>query len=441
MSSDGEFNQAFQSFSRRENLPADLTSEEWSSVPSEIRERAFFMSKVTDTEILQRFRDGVEDVVANRKGLVTVEKELFMWLQERGYEPPPGKEGTLQDLSSLPRIMVVLRTNRDMARGHGKWVRNQTSIRSHPVREFIRISARKEPRDWDARWEEAKASTADVPGVHPTEKIALVNHPIWAALSRFNLPYAPYDFGSGMGDQVLSRSRAKELGFDLDPNNDPMQKPLFRSINEGLELKPEIHDEVLKETLSERLGRFGKWDGEKLIFADPNGTKKYTAAELKGVWDKPAPENHAALPQKEALDRWQEGTKPDPVDDRVRLRRLFERLITEDQPAELFRAFELTPADAVALIRGLSAKRITIPGNVAGWSWTDKLRDAEKMIARDAKGWRVVVDVQGASKAIDISALRPGKPGFVYLGGTEFKVEAFTQDVVSRRISITLSEG
>ena len=84
MATDGDFNQAFASFARRENLPAALTSEEWSTVPSEIRERAFFMSRVTDAEILQRFREGVEDMLTGRKGQTTVEKELFMWLGARG---------------------------------------------------------------------------------------------------------------------------------------------------------------------------------------------------------------------------------------------------------------------------------------------------------------------------------------------------------------------
>lgn len=67
---DGAFNQAFASLARRENLPATLTSAEWSTVPADIRQRAFFMSRVTEAEILQRFRDGVDEVTAGRKGEV-----------------------------------------------------------------------------------------------------------------------------------------------------------------------------------------------------------------------------------------------------------------------------------------------------------------------------------------------------------------------------------
>ena len=441
MPTDGDFNQAFQSFSRRENLPADLTSEEWSSVPAEIRERAFFMSRVTDAEILQRFREGAEEVISGRRGLVTVEKEISFWLRDRGYKPPDGKAGTLQDLSSLPRIMVVLRTNMDMARGHASWVRLQTSIRGYPARRFVRKKQRKEPRDWETRWNEAKAETANVPGVHPTEKVALVNHPIWAALSAFGNPYAPYDWGSGMGDKPVTREDALALGFKLSPNTDPMQQPVHRSMNEGLEATPQITDPVLKEALADKLGRFGEWDGEKIVFTDPDGTKKYPAARLVEIWNKPAPAGYDSLTQKDALEAWDGGYTSDPADIRVTLRRLFDRIEnTEPTPIELWRVFKLTSADVVQLVRGLAAKIFRIPPNTAGWDWTASPSEATAIAGKIGKGWRVAVKVTGSRKGIDVRALRPGKPGFIIVGGTEFKVSGFTQDIRTRTLAITLRE-
>ena len=440
MPTDGDFNQAFQSFSRRENLPAALSSEEWSSVPAEIRERAFFMSKVTDAEILQRFRDGVDEVISGKKGLVTVEKELSFWLRDKGYQPPEGKAGGLEDLSSLPRIMVVLRTNMEMARGHAAWVRAQTSIRAFPCRRFLRIARRKEPRDWETRWQEAKDATADTPGVHPTEKIALVNHPIWRKLSRFDQPYAPYDFMSGMGDELVSRTDALALGFDLRPNTDPMQQPIFRSMNEGLEVTPEISDPTLKAALTDKLGRFGEWDGEKVIFTDPDGTTKYTAAKLAEIWARPAPPSYDIITQRDALATWDGGLTPDATDARVILRRLFDRIQTTETPADLWRVIRLTAADTVALVRGLASKSFRIPPNVAGWSWAASPGEAMTLADAAADGWRVAIKVQGVTKAVDIQALRPGKAGFVYVGGTEFRVTGFSQDVSRRTLAINLAE-
>jgi hypothetical protein len=443
MSTQGDFNQAFQSFTRRENLPAALTSEEWSSVPAEIRERAFFMSRVTDAEILQRFREGADDVIAGRKGLTTVEKEISFWLRDQGYRAPAGKEGTLQDLSSLPRIMVVLRTNMEMARGHAAWVQQQTSIRTYPAQEFLRVSPRQEPRDWAARWAEAWAETRATPGVHPTRRIALLNHPIWRKLSRFDQPYPPFDFGSGMGVRAVSRGEALDLGFELDPNNDPMQQPMYRSLNDGLEATPQISDPVMKAALQDRLGRFGEWDGGKVVFTDPDGTKKYPAAKLVELWAKPAPAGYEAITQKQALEEWSGGLIPDPSSARVILRRLFDRIETApvDRPAELWRVIRLGAADVVDLVRGLARKALRIPPNVAGWDWAATPQEAARMAGDIGTGWKVAIRLEGITKAIDIRALRPGKPGFVYVGGTEFRVADFRQDVATRLVSITLREA
>lgn len=108
MFTDGNYNQALASFSRRKNVTSEFTIEEWLAVLAEDRERLFFVAGVVDAEILQRFREGIEDVIAARKDLTTVEKEIFMWLRDRGYKPTDGKEGSFDDLSSLERIMFEL---------------------------------------------------------------------------------------------------------------------------------------------------------------------------------------------------------------------------------------------------------------------------------------------------------------------------------------------
>jgi len=126
----------------------------------------------------------------------------------------------------------------------------------------------------------------------------------------------------------------------------------------------------------------------------------------------------------------------------VILRKLFERIETADadRPAELWRVIKLSAADVVEIVRGLARKAMRIPPDVAGWEWTASPQEALRMAGDIGQGWRVVIRVQGVSKAVDIRALRPGKPGFVYVGGTEFKVSGFSQDVASRTVSIKLTE-
>lgn len=447
-----KFNQAFQSFARRENLPAELTSEQWSDVPREIRERSFFMSRVTDAEILQRFRDSVEDVLAGRKGIDLVDKELEFWLREKGYVPPNGEAGGLRDLSSAVRIATVINTNVAMARGHAQWVRKQTAIKAFPVQRLVRVAPRKEKRPWVARWREAMKKLGDdtkAVCIGPPDPLAddplddvvcaaPLNDPIWSAISIFDQPYPPYDWGSGVGVESGSKADAKAWGIDLTP---PDIEPKHKSMNDGLEVTPDVKDPVLKEALTERLGRFGEWDGEKMVFTDPSGTKPYPAEKLAEIWEKPAPAGYDALPQKEALDKWDGGVTPDAPEDRVVLRQLFDRIVTAEPPPEVSRAFALDAEQAVSLIRGLAKRELHVPANVAGWEWSALPADALSRVPVLKDGWTVLATVKGSAAVKDLRALRPGKPGFVYVGGTAFRVVAYVQDVRTRQITLTLEEA
>ncbi|MCW1913727.1 hypothetical protein OJ996_09085 [Luteolibacter sp. GHJ8] len=454
MATEDQFTQAFRSFARRENLPAELTSQQWADVPREIRERAFFMSRVTDAEILQQFRTGLDDILAGNKGIDQVEKELWFYLRDVGYQPGEGKAGGLEDLSSAARIRTVLDTNIAMARGHAQWVKKQTLIDVWPFQRLVRISARDEKRPWVARWRQAMAELGEntkavaVGSPNPLADdpledvfcVAPLNDPIWQAISIFDQPYPPYDWGSGVGVVAVDIAEGDRLGLKLDAA-DPALEPVVKSMNEGLEATPQVSDPVLRKSLEESLGRFGEWDGDKMIFTDPDGTRPMTAEKLKEVWDKPAPEGYDTLTQRDELEKWDDGATPDEIEARTTLRKLFDRIVTAKQPDELWRAFSLDPAQAVGLIRGLANRRLNIPANVAGWDWVPRLSQALAIHDGAGEGWTVIVQVRGVKTAKDISAIRPGKPGFVYVGGTEFQVADFKQDVRTRRITITLQEA
>lgn len=440
MQDDRQFSQSFRSFARRENVPAALTSDEWEQVPSEIRERAFFMARVTDAEILQRFRDEVENVLRGEIDEAGAMARLSVWLDETGYKPAPGDEGTLKDLSSLARLTVVLRTNVSMARGHATWARRQTAIRAFPAQRLIRVEQREEPRDWDARWDEAKSELGDPADIHPSERVALLNSDVWIEISRFRQPYPPFDFGSGMGVEAVGRRDALGLGFDLKPNTDPKQQPVVRSLNEELQATPQVQDPTLRDALGDRLGRFGEWDGDKLVFTDPDGTKPYEVSKLAQVWSKPAPDGFDRLTQRDALAEWDGGVTNDQSQARVLLRRLFDRLQTIRQPVELWRAFVLSAGDAVALVRSLSRRVLMVPPRVAGWDWSDSLTDAFSGVGDVGTGWRVVLRIDAPKRAVDVGPLRPGKPGWVYVGGTELRVIGYTQDPRGRTITINLAD-
>lgn len=452
MATDSQFSEAFQLFAVKENLPTRMDSEELSMLPRELRERSFFMSTVVDAEILDRFRMATEDFVAGKKDRNTLYKELYFWLEQKGYNPPSGKAGGLKDLMSLRRISVVLNTNRDMARGHAQWVRRQKTLRVFPARQLVRVSDRIEKRQWPSVWiaamdrlgDRTLAKRIEKPGGVPNDPIshwilvAPVNDPIWIEISAFQQPYPPYDWGSGVGDKDVPLAQAKEWGV-VPPKDSEMAQPQDRSLNESLEMTPDVSTPEAKEALSDQLGRFGEWDGNKMIFTDPDGTRPYPATKLAEIWAKPAPEGYDHLSQRDELATWDGGDTPVNQAARVTLRRLFDRIENDEElPQVLHRSHPLDVETAAEMIQGLKdGLTLGVPADRAGWSFDKVLRT----VSVPDGGWVVNLTVKGVTLAKDVRALRPDKPGFVYVGGKRFRVVDFKLDAGKRTIAIELEEG
>ena len=90
--------------------------------------------------------------------------------------------------------------------------------------------------------------------------IALINDPIWEAISRFGLPYPPFDFNSGMGVAGVSRSDAIKLGV-ISPNAAP-QRPQPRNLNDDLAMTADVRAAALREALTASTGYV--FDGDTL---------------------------------------------------------------------------------------------------------------------------------------------------------------------------------
>ncbi|HRQ89183.1 MAG TPA: hypothetical protein PLA50_10310, partial [Bacteroidia bacterium] len=136
-----------------------MRTAEWSHVPLEIRERAFFMAAVEDAEILALFQRESRAIAAGESSNDESMRRIRTALEAMGYQPEAGEEGTIHDLRSLRRMRVVLDTNVEMARGHAMWVRAQGSILAFPAWRYIRAAHREVPRDWPGRWAAAREAT------------------------------------------------------------------------------------------------------------------------------------------------------------------------------------------------------------------------------------------------------------------------------------------
>jgi hypothetical protein len=117
---------------------------------------------------------------------------------------------------------------------------------------------------------------------------ALVNHPIWTALSDFGNPYPPLKYNSGMGVTPEDRDTAEELGLLPGPDSHMAHKaymrPHDRSLNESLSASPEIHAKLIRDELGESLRGLARWDNDRIVFLDPNGTRRVGGAELAEIW-------------------------------------------------------------------------------------------------------------------------------------------------------------
>jgi len=288
-------------------VPSELRSAQWDALPVWLKERSFFMSSVAHAEILDGVHDTVGGLASGHLSLQEARAALRANLAKNEYQPLPGQEGTIKDLRTGHRQNVALETNLLQVQNYARWTRQQAALRGFPAQRLVRQRISRVPRNWKVRWDNARAATMAEGCTDSSEMVALVNHPIWIALSRFGTPYPPFDFNSGMGIEPVARRVAASLGILPAPDaSEPfkeLMQPQDRGLNATLEATPEVRSEDLRNALAERLHGLAEWDGDKLVFTDPNGTKPYDGRALSLVWDTELP---AGIPQlqRDAVLEW-----------------------------------------------------------------------------------------------------------------------------------------
>lgn len=179
------------------------------------------------------------------------------------------KEMDEPGLQNSARLNLIIRMQVESAFGFGQWRKSQSPsvLEAWPAQEFYRAEWRKEPRDWPERWKEAGGTFYPPGGAYPQGRmIAMKDSPIWTEISRFKVPYAPFDFNSGMDLRGVSRKMAIELG--VMKHDAPAPRPQKREFekdfgSELADLTPE-----LKEALLESLGEDYTFDGDTLTYAN-----------------------------------------------------------------------------------------------------------------------------------------------------------------------------
>lgn len=263
------FQEATESREVKRTVLSPMTSKDWRDrVSPEVRERSMFSARVMEAEFLshaaKRLKDlsvGVGKAPGDYANQATIRLELKDILARTEYQPPEGKAGGMQDLSSDQRLNLIIETNERMAHGYGQWAQGQDEdvLDAFPCQELVRIMDRKEKRDWYARWQAAGGKV--FPGspeaggaLSPDGSgrcIAPINDPIWEAISYFGLPYPPFDFNSGIDVLTVDRETAEGLGV-IEPGR--KIEPESRGFNDGLEANPQGMDPEIQAELIDALG-------------------------------------------------------------------------------------------------------------------------------------------------------------------------------------------
>jgi hypothetical protein len=228
-------------------LPTDLSSAEVRQIDASLRRQSLFSARTTLTDYLEDIKASVESLVnpktntredrktaANPEGKVTeglnpatARETLRDSLKSRGYLA--GEDlGTIKDLASDARLNLIIKTNTELAQGAGHFAQqnlNDDVVDLYPALELVRFEDRKQPRDWETRWNLAAQVANDPAAAGVLERsgrmVALKSSGIWDALGdgaggymdTLGNPYPPFAFNSGMWTQDVSRADAEELGL------------------------------------------------------------------------------------------------------------------------------------------------------------------------------------------------------------------------------------
>ena len=261
-----DFREALDHEAVKRLLPTTLKSADLMKIDAGIRERSRFAAQVTDGQFLTEADTLIKSILGpepDAHGVITGMDDaqarvvLRDYLTGVDYHPEPGKEGTIEDLGADSRLNLILKTNVQMARGYGQYAIGQTEslLENFPAQELVRFEDRKEPRDWPERWEAAGGEFTPGDGDYPSGRmIALVNDPIWTEISAFGLPYAPFDFNSGMGIRRLDRDECAEAGFELP---EEPQEPQDRDFGEDIQASLGGMEAALQQATVESLLQAG----------------------------------------------------------------------------------------------------------------------------------------------------------------------------------------
>lgn len=200
-----------------------IPSREWDGIRAALKDRAFFSARVEEERILYEARKSCAQIASGTLSESEARRNIRRMMSIVGHKDVGDLAERRTNLFSDARLNLILQQNVRSTRGYIQW-RNATSegaLAAFPAQELVRLYMVKKPRDWVERWRSAGGK------FFGGRMIALKNDPIWTRISRFGHPWPPFDFGSKMGVEDVSRSEAIRLGL-LSEDSPPPQMLMSR---------------------------------------------------------------------------------------------------------------------------------------------------------------------------------------------------------------------
>lgn len=235
----------------------------------EILRRAMWSATVDVYSRVQDMADAVSAVLTGQADQATAVAELGKALARSGYQPEPGKFGTIQDLRTIERRRLIVETNVATAQGYGWREQGMQAdvLDEFPAQELFRAFGPDDAskrRNWADRWQQAGGE------FYGTRMIALKTDPVWERLGTMfpdslGNDYAPFAFNSGMRTRDIDRDEAEALGL-IDAGTTLFPQP--RDLNAELSASPDVRADWLRTAMEET--GVGRFDGD--VFKFQGGT-------------------------------------------------------------------------------------------------------------------------------------------------------------------------
>lgn len=259
------FAEAIRKLGDQRVIGSTFTSSEWQDVPLELRDNAFFSSRVESAQFLQRAQDTLGDFIAgNRQTLedgqtmlkagsrAAFVSQMQDFLEKNGVTR---SGGGVRDLASEARLGLIFDIKTRQAQDYGYWLQGMQPdvLNEFPAMRFIRVQDVHEPRELHIPYE---------------NQVYLKTDPIWWLVINkdFGVPWGPWGWGCGHDVEDVDRDEAEILGL-IKPGEQLALGPLkkFTSLNHTLQASTKTMDDDLVQKLLNEFGDRVRYDEQQRL--------------------------------------------------------------------------------------------------------------------------------------------------------------------------------